>query len=166
MWGYRSFGVLANGMTRVRPTRTRSETWTCSSGPGPDQFGLGPWVEDPKVIQWPVTGQINETGRFQKILVRQILWSRRWSWARSWCGRQSRRWRRPSRRCWTGSWCWGTRLRAVSPARVKNVAVISAPDNHFAASPDHAVKFSVSRSASGVCSCPTVSGGGISAARI
>src|SRR5205823_641271 len=54
---------------------------------------------------------------------------------------------------------------AVSPAGVqKAAAVISAPDNHFAAGPHCRVKLSASGRAGGAGSCPTVGAGFLSTA--
>ena len=53
-------------MSLVRPDEHQAGTWNCRSGPGPDKFGLGPWVKDPKGIQCPVqsdkTLKISERG--------------------------------------------------------------------------------------------------------
>jgi hypothetical protein len=65
--------------------------------------------------------------------------------------------------------CPTIRVRIVSPAGVKNVgrkASISAPDDHFAASPHCGVKVSVSRSISEAGGCPIVSGRIISSAGV
>jgi hypothetical protein len=55
----------------------------------------------------------------------------------------------------------------VSAAGVKiGSAVISAPDDHFAASPHRRVKVSASGRASGAGGCPTIGAGIISAAGV
>src|SRR5207249_11522823 len=58
------------------------------------------------------------------------------------------------------------RVGIFSPAGVQNAAVISAPDDHFAAGPHCPVKCSAARRADGAGGCPTIGAGIISPAGI
>ncbi len=74
---------------------------------------------------------------------------------------------RSARRCrWGRCRCGTRRSRAVSAARVQEAAIVSAPDDHLAATPHCCGKVAASGSAGGASGCPPISARVISAAAV